>query len=236
MPHHPPPLIVALDVPGLTEAQRAVDQLPDEVMWYKVGLELFTAAGPEAIHFLRQAGKHVFLDLKLHDIPNTVASAVEAAAAHDVQLLTVHTVGGKRMMAAAVEAARKTGSQAPKLIGVTTLTSLTEADLADVGIHRSVPEQALALGQLALESGLDGLVCSAQEVDALRHVFGPAPVLVTPGIRLPGEAAADQRRIATPTDALRRGASYLVVGRSLLQAPDPAAQARRLLDLIQAEQ
>ncbi len=222
-------LIVALDVPSANQVERVIDQLPDEVRWYKVGLELFTAAGPTVIDLLRGRNKRVFLDLKLHDIPNTVASAVRAAAGHGVDLLTVHAAGGRAMLEAAADAARNTAGTAPRLIAVTTLTSLSQDDLQAIGIGRQIELQAEALGRLALDAGIDGLVCSVQEVERLRTAFGPDPVLVTPGIRLAGEHKGDQKRVATPEEAVRRGSNYLVMGRSLLNAADPHTTAQRVL-------
>lgn len=224
-------LIVALDVPDVAEVDRVLDLFPSEIGWYKVGLELFSAAGPAVLPVLRERGKKVFLDLKLHDIPNTVAATVRAIAKHDVQLLTVHAMGGGTMLQAAAQASRD--HRGPKLIAVTTLTSLTESDLRRVGIHRPILEQASSLGALALDAGIDGLVCSPLEARALRTTFGPGPLLVTPGIRLKGDSIGDQKRIATPAEAAQNGASYIVAGRSLLQAPDPAQAAQELLADLQ---
>lgn len=227
-----PALIIALDVPSAQEAEQVVRKLGDAVDWYKVGLELFTAEGPAVLDILRRNGKRIFLDLKLHDIPNTVAAAVRTAAGHHVDLLTVHAVGGRAMLAAAADAARIAGEGAAKLIAVTTLTSLSVEDLGEVGIMRSIADQAIALGRIALESGIDGLVCSVHELAALRAEFGPAPLLVTPGIRLPGDQVGDQKRVATPAEAVRLGSSYLVVGRSLLNAPDPVAAAQAMREAM----
>lgn len=222
-------LAVALDVGSTDEIAAVLDQLPDPLRWFKVGLELYTAAGPAALHVLKERNKKIFLDLKLHDIPNTVAGAVRSASKLGVDLLTVHAVGGKAMLKAASDAAREAGDARLRLVAVTTLTSLAQDDLHDLGIQRTVAEQALALGKLAIENGIDGLVCSVHEAEALRNQFGLAPILVTPGIRLPGEGVGDQKRVATPDEAVRRGSSLLVVGRSLLQAPDPRATAERIL-------
>lgn len=220
-------LIVALDVPTEDEVHAALDILPPDISWYKVGLELFSAAGPRILKILQDHQKKIFLDLKLHDIPNTVGSAIRAIAKHDVQLLTVHAAGGSAMLRAAAEATQ--AEAGPKLIAVTTLTSLSDVDLNQIGIQRSIPEQAQALGTLALESGIDGLVCSPLEAESLRGVFGPKPLLVTPGIRLAGDAIGDQKRVATPGEAAQNGANYVVAGRSLLQAADPAQAARDIL-------
>lgn len=225
-------LIVALDVPDEQGVCAALDGLPPDIRWYKVGLELFSALGPDVIALLRGKGKQVFLDLKLHDIPNTVASAIRSIAAHDVQLLTVHAAGGRAMLQAAATATRE--HNGPRLIAVTTLTSLSEEDLHQCGIERTIEDQALALGSLALDAGIDGLVCSPLEVGRLRSHFGPNPVLVTPGIRLAGDEVGDQKRIATPIEAARQGASFIVVGRSLLNSPDPSDTAQRILTALKS--
>ena len=216
-------LIVALDVPNLDEMNRALDRLPDSLQWYKVGLELFCAEGPAALAPLKARNKNIFLDLKLHDIPQTVANAVKTAAAHGVNLLTVHAVGGRAMLEAAANAAREC-SNPPKIVAVTTLTSLSQDDFADLGINRTVSEQALKLGELAISSGIDGLVTSAHEAGALRKAF-PNALLVTPGIRMPDGDVGDQKRVATPAFAVQQGATHLVVGRPIMKAANPAAAA-----------
>jgi orotidine-5'-phosphate decarboxylase len=224
-----PQLIVALDVPDAAAASAAVEKLPAEVQYVKVGLELFIAAGPDVLKPLAARGKKIFLDLKLHDIPRTVERAVQAAAQHNVFMLTLHAGGGRAMLRAAAAAARACGPSAPKLVAVTVLTSLDQSDLTDLGVTRTTARHVLALGELALGSGMAGLVCSAQEVGALRQKFGPQPLLVTPGIRLPSDAVGDQKRVATPASAVKDGASFLVVGRPILEAADPAAAARAVL-------
>lgn len=216
-----PALIVALDVPTADELEKTLDRLPDEIPWGKVGLELFCAEGPAALEPLKKRNKKIFLDLKLHDIPRTVANAVKTAAAHGVDLLTVHAIGGRAMLEAAAEAARDC-TNPPKLVAVTTLTSLSQEDFSDLGINRTVAEQALALGELAISSGIDGLVTSAHEARALREKF-PDALLVTPGIRMPEGDIADQKRVATPSFAVQQGATHLVVGRPIVQAKDPAS-------------
>lgn len=221
-------LIVALDVPDTAAMIAAVDRIGDAVSFYKVGLELFISAGPECLAPLHERGKQIFLDLKLHDIPRTVANAVRSAAGHNVSLLTVHAGGGAAMLAAAAQAAAEF-PQRPQIVAVTALTSLNDADLQQLGVARSVAEHARGLGTLAIESGIDGLVCSANEVADLRHEFGPKAVLVTPGIRPAGAAVADQKRVATPASAVANGASHLVVGRPILEADDPAAAALAIL-------
>lgn len=229
-----PELIVALDVPNVTDIPAIVTTLPDRIAYYKVGLELFTAAGPDATRMLAEHGKRVFLDLKLHDIPRTVARSVEAAAAHNVALLTVHASGGRHMLTAAAEAAAACGDSAPKLVAVTTLTSLDQRDLHELGIQRNLPEHTTALGQLAIDCGIDGLVCSPLEVAAFRKRLGPAPLLVTPGIRPAGGDVGDQKRVATPAMAVTGGASFLVVGRPILTAEDRAQAAATILAQMDA--
>ena len=213
-------LIVALDVPDANQMEQKLKQLPDTIEWYKVGLELFCAEGPNVLLPLKKRNKNIFLDLKLHDIPRTVANAVKTAASHGVNLITVHAIGGRAMLEAAAEAAQSCANP-PKLVAVTTLTSLSQDDFSDLGISRSVSEQALALGELAICSGIDGLVTSAHEAGALREKF-PKALLVTPGIRMPDGDAGDQKRIATPGFAVQQGATHLVVGRPILQAKDPS--------------
>ncbi len=224
-----PGLIVALDVPDGDAACRAAAALPVEVRYVKVGLELFCATGPSVLDRLRAAGREVFLDLKFMDIPRTVERAVNSAGAGGAFMLTVHASGGRAMLTAAAEAARALGPRRPKLVAVTVLTSLDRNDLRELGVEREPSDQVLALADLALACGMDGLVCSAREVAALRRRIGPEPILVTPGIRPAGGAVGDQKRVATPAAAVRAGASYLVVGRPILEAADPAAAARAVL-------
>ncbi len=225
----PPALIVALDTSSARTVIPLLRILPPAIRWYKVGLEWFTAEGPRAVSRLRDSGRQVFLDLKLHDIPRTVARAVAAAARHGAGLITVHAAGGAAMLRAAADAAREAGRTGPKLVAVTALTSLDAADLRALGIRRSLSDYALQAAELALAAGLDGLVASPLEAAALRRRFGPGPILVTPGIRPAGGAAADQKRVATPAFAVRAGADFLVVGRPILEAPDPAAAAAAIL-------
>lgn len=222
-----PALIVALDVPTLKEMEETLDRLPDTIQWYKVGLEIFCAEGPEILAPLKARNKKIFLDLKLHDIPRTVANAVKTAASHGVNLMTVHAIGGRAMLEAAAEAARECDNP-PKLVAVTTLTSLSQDDFSDLGINRTVSEQALALGELAISSGIDGLVTSAHEAGALRERF-PEALLVTPGIRMPDGDIGDQKRVAAPSFAVQQGATHLVVGRPIVQADDPAAVTDAIL-------
>lgn len=221
-----PSLIAALDVPSRTELEKTLDRLPDTISWYKVGLEVFCAGGPAVLEPLKARNKKIFLDLKLHDIPRTVAHAVKTAAGHGVNLMTVHAMGGRAMLEAAAEAAGECDTP-PALVAVTTLTSLDQDDFTDMGITRTVSEQALALGDLAIRSGIDGLVTSAHEAAALRKRF-PNALLVTPGIRIPNGDIGDQKRVATPSFAVQQGATHLVVGRPILQAQQPTEATEAL--------
>ncbi len=217
-------LIVALDVPSSREAAEAVARIGDAVSFYKVGLELFLADGPETLRLLRGEGKRVFLDLKLHDIPRTVERAVGSCLRWGPDLLTVHAQGSSAMVEAAARAVREAGA-ATRILAVTVLTSLDRSDLDLLGVARPVEEQVLALGRLAVGAGAHGLVCSPREAGALRKALGPDALLVTPGVRPAGGALGDQKRVATPADAIRAGATHLVVGRPVLGAPDPRAAA-----------
>jgi orotidine-5'-phosphate decarboxylase len=207
-------LIVALDVDTFEEAAALVKDLSPVVEIFKVGSQLFTRVGPRMLDCIHQAGRQVFLDLKFHDIPNTVAKAVAAAAAHKVFLLTVHASGGSEMLEAAAQVAGR-----PKIVGVTVLTS----------VAGDVQAEVLRRAQLCQEAGLDGVVASPQELPALRAKFGEKFVIVTPGIRPGWAAAGDQKRIMTPAEAVAAGASYIVVGRPILAAPDRAAAAQRVI-------
>jgi orotidine-5'-phosphate decarboxylase len=217
-------IIIALDVQTQEEGIALVSKLRD-ARTFKVGLELFTAEGPAFFKKLKALRKDVFLDLKLHDIPNTVAGAVRSAFRHGVQMMTIHTSGGREMMAKAAETARQVsielGRPKPVLLGVTVLTSLKGADLAEVGVTADVAAQVLRLAGLAKAAGLDGVVCSPQEIDVLRKEFGRDLVIVTPGIRPLWAAAQDQKRIMTPAEAVAKGADYLVIGRPITGAPSP---------------
>ena len=237
-----PQIIVALDVPSSRSVPGIVANLPDQIEYYKIGLELFAAEGPAALDPLRAKQKKIFLDLKLHDIPRTVARAVASAARHSVSLLTLHASGGREKLKAAAQAARDCGESGPKLIAVTTLTSLNDQDLAELGVTRSVADHTLALADLALSCGIHGLVCSPLEALALRKKYGPDPILITPGIRLrpadgasprqvrpSGEKKEDQKRVATLRAAVEAGADFLVVGRPILEAPDPRQAALDIL-------
>jgi len=225
-------LIVALDFPTARQALALVDALGDTCRWFKVGMELYYATGNPFIHELRHRGFNIFLDLKLHDIPSTVAGAVNSATKAGASLLTVHASGGAAMMTAAAEAAKAPGS--PRLLAVTVLTSMDSNELAGVGITAQPADQVLRLAKLAKASGIDGMVASAEEVAQLRSELGPEALLVIPGIRPAGSATGDQKRIATPKAAIAAGASMLVVGRPITQATNPAAAAQSILDEIAA--
>ena len=224
-------LAVALDFPSAPAALDLVDRLQGSCRWFKVGMELFYATGPTLIHTLRKRGFEVFLDLKVHDIPNTVAGAVRSVTETGASLLTIHASGGERMMAAAAEAAQFAG--APLLLAVTVLTSMDVEDLQATGITADPAEQVLRLALLAQQSGISGMVCSPQEVALLRKRLAPDTLLVTPGIRPADGVVGDQRRVATPASAIGNGASMLVVGRPITQAADPGAAARSILAEIQ---
>lgn len=215
-----PKIIVALDYAEASKALQLVQRLDPGLCRLKVGKELFTAAGPALVEQLVGKGYGVFLDLKFHDIPNTVAKACAAASRLGVWMLNVHASGGITMMQAARDGVAKTG-KSPKLIAVTVLTSMDQTTLNQVGIQGSLEDQVLRLARIAQQAGLDGVVCSAQEASALRMALGQDFCLVTPGIRPANASADDQARIVTPAEALRLGASYLVIGRPITQAPDP---------------
>ena len=226
-------LIVALDVSSAAQARRIVQGLGDAATTYKVGKQLFTAEGPELVRDLVASGRDVFLDLKFHDIPNTVAGAVRSAAELCVSMLTVHTSGGSKMLKAAVEAAAQSAAK-PMVLAVTVLTSFTDDDLQEIGVPATVLNQALRLGALARAAGCGGLVASAKEVAELRRELGEGFAIVTPGIRPAGSAAGDQARIVTPRDAIAAGATHLVVGRPILEAPSPSQAASDIVREIEA--
>lgn len=222
-----PKIIVALDLPDAAPALGLVERLGEAADWYKVGAQLFTAAGPDVVRQLKDRGKKVFLDLKYHDIPSTVARAVQAARALGVDMLTVHAAGGSTMLRAARDAA---GADGPLVVAVTVLTSMAAPDLEEVWGRRpdTVRDEVLRLAALAAAAGLDGVVASAGEAETLKRRHGPGFRVVTPGIRPPGDDAADQVRTATPAAAARAGADYLVVGRSIVAAPDPVGVLQRV--------
>lgn len=225
-------LIFALDFPDTAQARATAEQVADRVGVLKVGLELFVREGPPAVELGAQLGCEVFLDLKLHDIPATVGRAVRSACQLGVRYLTVHAAGGQRMIEAAAEAAVHEGTGL-KLLAVTVLTSLDAQDLAAIGVAASDPTAQVArLAQLAVAAGAPGLVCSSSEVASLREVLGPAPLLITPGIRMAGGALDDQKRVGTPRSAIASGASLLVVGRPIRDADDPHAAATAICDEI----
>ena len=226
-----PELIVALDVPTLPEALALREKLDGVVEFFKVGKELFTAVGPEILRKLAPA--RVFLDLKFHDIPKTVEGAVRAAARHGVAIVDVHVSGGKAMMTAAVAAAREAGGGArgPVVLGVTVLTHLTDEDLEALGFREKIRDQVVRLAQLAAESGLDGVVASALEVEAIREALGAGLRILVPGVRPEwSKNSHDQKRVATPAEAARLGASYVVVGRPIALDPSPRSAAERILE------
>lgn len=223
-----PRIVVAMDYGNVDDCLTMARRLSPTHCRLKVGKELFTRGGPAVVEQLQSLGFDVFLDLKFHDIPNTVAGAVRAAAELGVWMVNVHASGGERMMATAREALERASGPRPLLIGVTVLTSLSEAELHDIGVHRSPLEQVLHLAELSQRSGLDGVVCSALEADALRRARGEDFCLVTPGIRPADSGADDQRRTLTPEQAMAKGSHYLVIGRPITQAADPIARCRAI--------
>jgi orotidine-5'-phosphate decarboxylase len=228
-------LIVALDLPSASAATDLVDELQGLCRWFKVGMELYYAAGNSIVSHIRDRGFDVFLDLKLHDIPNTVAGAVRTVSSTGASLLTLHAAGGEKMIRAAVQAASRPDS--PRLLAVTVLTSMDAADLNATGIPDSPETQVVRLAKLARGAGVAGLVCSPQEIAAVRQAVGENALLVVPGVRPTGTAGFDdQARIATPAQAIASGASMLVVGRPITQATDPAKAAAAILAEIQSAQ
>jgi orotidine-5'-phosphate decarboxylase len=227
------PIIAALDVPTAEEALKLAGEIAPAVGAFKIGSELFTAAGPDIVHRVRATGASVFLDLKFHDIPNTVAKSVAAAVQLDVQMLTVHTSGGFDMLRAAEQAAeegaRKAGRTPPLVLGVTVLTSLNADALREIGLDAKVEDQVRRLALVATRAGLRGLVCSPQEVARLKQVIPPDMQLVTPGIRTGAEKADDQKRTLTPKEAIAAGANWLVIGRPIYAADNPRAAAENIL-------
>ena len=216
-----PKVIVALDTADAEQALAFAKKTRPTHCKLKVGKQLFTSAGPQLVEKLVGQGYHVFLDLKFHDIPNTVKQAVYAAAKLGIWMINVHAIGGHAMLRAAREGIDMAGSYRPFLIAVSVLTSMSNDDMQQLGINRSVSEQVDILAKLAIDCGLDGLVCSAQETGDLRQKFGETPLLVTPGIRPEGSSTDDQQRIMTPREAISAGSSYLVIGRPITQHPNP---------------
>ncbi len=223
-------LVAALDFPDGGAALAMAHRLRGEVGMFKVGKQLFTAAGPGLVRELVQQGDRVFLDLKYHDIPNTVAGAVEAAAGLGVSLVNVHASGGRAMLRAAAQAAQGSGT---RVLAVTVLTSLGASDLAEIGFPEPPQRLVLRLARLAQESGLDGVVASPNEVRLLREALGPQFLIVTPGVRPADALPQDQVRVATPQQAVRAGADYIVVGRPITRAADPAAAAREIVRMLE---
>ena len=219
-------IITALDVEGREPALALIRKL-DKARVFKVGLELFTAEGPGLLRDIRDMGKDVFLDLKMHDIPNTVGEAVRMGVRHGAYMMTIHASGGPEMMAKAAEVVRaesaKLGTVRPILLGVTILTSLKSEDLGTIGMAADAPGQVRRLAGLARKSGMDGIVCSAQEIEIVRAEVGPEMLIVTPGIRPAGADVQDQKRVMTPALAVAKGSDYLVIGRPITQAASPAA-------------
>lgn len=222
-----PALIVALDFPDAASTMALVDQLDPGSCRLKVGKELFTRCGPALVEELREKGFDIFLDLKFHDIPNTVAAAVRSAAELGVWMLTLHSTGGSEMMRAARNALAE-HERGPLLIGVTVLTSMAQDDLAEIGLDVEPAVQVERLGRLALAAGMDGIVCSAAEASLLRQVLGDEALLVTPGIRPAGDAVNDQKRVVTPAEAIASGSNYLVIGRPVTGDSSPARKVEEI--------
>jgi len=223
-------LIAAIDTPDAGKAGALVREVAPHCGLVKFGLEYFLANGPAGLQAAQ--GAPVFLDLKLHDIPNTVAGAVHSLLPLGVDMLTIHAAGGAAMIAAAAKAAAAAGPRAPKILAVTVLTSLDASALSDIGVAGGTTQQVLRLARLALENGADGLVCSAHEIAVLRDSFGDKPILVVPGIRPAGSAVGDQARVMTPEQAVSAGADYIVVGRPITQAAEPGAAAAAIAGAI----
>jgi len=230
-------IIIALDVEGREPALALVRELP-EARIFKVGLELFTAEGPALVKEIAGLGKDVFLDLKLHDIPNTVGEAARIGVRHGARMMTIHASGGSEMMARAAATAQaesaRLGVAKPILLGVTVLTSLKAENLAAIGMVADTGAQVLRLAALAKTAGMDGVVCSAQEIEIVRKATGPDFLIVTPGIRPAWAAAQDQKRIMTPAEAVGKGSDYLVVGRPVTQAISPREAFRKIVDELTA--
>jgi orotidine-5'-phosphate decarboxylase len=225
------PIIAALDVPDAARALQLAEQLAPVVGAFKIGKELFVAEGPDIVRRVRDTGAAVFLDLKFHDIPNTVAKAVASAARLDVQMLTIHASGGTQMLRAA-QAAANEADNSPLILGVTVLTSMDETDLTEIGIQKPPAQQVQHLATLATAAGLKGLVCSPKEITALRKILPPETQLITPGIRPADTDTGDQKRTLTPAQAIKAGANWLVIGRPICAAENPRAAAEAILDSL----
>jgi len=223
-------IIVALDVATKKEALVLVEQLRDQISFFKIGLQLYTAEGPEIVRAVLATGAKVFLDLKLHDIPNTVARAVESATRLGAQMLTIHLSGGPEMIRAAVTARKNSLS----ILGVTVLTSADEKALREIGISDKIDNQVLRLAKLGVETGIDGLVASPHEVKILRQEFVSKVKIVTPGVRPNWAEAGDQKRVMTPREALDAGADYLVIGRPVIADPNPRRALTKILDELES--
>lgn len=230
----PAPVFVAIDTPDIAKARALAEKLRGHVQGIKLGLEFFMASGAAGYRELAALGLPVFLDVKLHDIPNTVGGALTSLLPLKPAFVTVHASGGAAMMRAAADVAAKAGAARPRLLGVTVLTSLDKTDLAAVGQEADAARQVTRLAKLAQASGLDGVICSPEEVKTLRRELGPDFILMVPGIRPVWAAAGDQKRVLTPKEAIAAGASYLVIGRPITGADDPAAAARRIAEEIAA--
>jgi orotidine-5'-phosphate decarboxylase len=230
------PIICAVDASDADEASTIASDVRPHVGAVKLGLEFFTANGAAGVAYISRLGVPVFLDLKFHDIPNTVAKAIAATAGMNMFMMTVHTSGGQAMLKAAIEAsdrvAQMTGKDRPLIIGVTLLTSLDQDDIAILGFRENLQDQVLRLADLAQSAGLDGVVCSPFEIAPIRKACGSDLKLIVPGIRPEGSDAGDQKRILTPKEALKRGADYLVIGRPITEAPDRAAAAKAIADSL----
>ena len=233
------PIIVALDVPKANEALELAEELGPFVGAFKIGKQLFVSEGPDVVRKLKAKGAQIFLDLKFHDIPNTVAKAVQSAIDMGVDMLTVHTAGGSEMLVAAENAsnekAKILGIDSPLILGVTVLTSMDDANLEELGIQEGTQGQVLRLAKLAASSGLRGLVCSPQEIKLLREELGDEIQLITPGIRAVSNPADDQKRTMSPAEAIKLGASWLVIGRPITLAANPRAAAIDILNSIDPE-
>ncbi len=229
-------LIVALDVSNLNDAEKLVKTLLPAVKIFKIGKELFTAEGPRAVEMVHSRGGKVFLDLKFHDIPSTVAGACEAAVRHGVFMMNVHALGGREMLQAAVGATRRLPAgeagvaRTTIVLGVTVLTSLSQNDLDEIGISKKLEDEVRDLAKLAKECGLNGVVASPREIEIIRKTCGKDFLIVTPGVRPAWASAGDQQRVMTPKEAVDKGASYIVVGRPITQAEDPKEAAERILN------
>lgn len=233
-------LIVALDVNSLDKMKQMVNELGASVNFYKVGMELFYSAGEKTVDFLRTCDKEVFLDLKLHDIPNTVACSVAALTRLGASVISLHAAGGRSMLAAAAQAATEAsvcyGVPRPKLVAITALTSLDEVEWQEIGGQLPISEQVVKLACLAQSAGIDGVVASPQEAPLIREKCGPGFLVITPGIRPRSAAVNDQKRVATPADAIKAGASRLVVGRPITAAPSPALAVEQIVKEIRGEE